>query len=1059
MTPEDLDKILKKNDVQACLAFFSDMSEAKRKLLATRADAWLKVVLSVAADAVPVWWTQSASLDRARQTKEESNRLKSELPKQAQDLACVECCRIAVLATANLTEIRKFGEEGVPTPENAFAVLAARKPKWLDKWMKFACKERTFTHWLLIRRMEREGLAELEADSNYWSGMAMGLPQRSEALPSAFDDDLQLCDMLWSMLDDEPTMLLLSGLPNVPSPEGSYDYRSTLGLDTSESRERIFVRAADAWEEAIPHLMAKTTIDKTKLNDSMVYWLNRLGADDQESTTVNLGTRFSWFGAVYASIEKDEKLKRRNLPRIVGLLNAPNRFAIRWAIEKLRSYDAELLPVDDIGAGMASLFRIKGREHAAEAMVLLKHMANSPGVDKKQIAHIALEGLEHSSQEIHKKSLDLIGKLGVADDAGFAMALRERLSCLSGLLRERADKLVKGALTDVAGSNCGGDLEPEQESFDDLGDLESRINLLEESVKELAGINEAVAALKNTAPYVKALSFATYQIPRLNLTTAVTPITDVDDLIFRMIQIIEGNADAETMELVMDGVSRLCDQHEDNLAELFSPLHNRVQQSMASAGWRFLTGGPFSHVITLIAAWSEQRALNVQSPFVDQLVNQSPGDFFALRIQGVVNRVLKRVSRPLLSAPTHKGGWVDPRIMVERQRSYSLDGLGAVDGADFIQALLRCTPDGRVEALRDSRDISGEFGAALRFAFGGDLEGDVTRPELWVAAARARAPECDFDFLSERFSDLGPDSAICARYKRCFVEIQQALASRRTQYDDVACIEITPGPQPRQDRVWFPTELLHQPSYHNNGRRLGSFVWPQFQESLFSVSLQRLAGYLETERFDCSGLEMLLDPDVNASGLMCPLILIGLGAKQFETGQFFEDALVACIEDGRLDGIIIGAAASDHIFDSITQTRWIKAFRNVAKVSPLHNQVIRISIENILAGRSNPDSNPPIKFLELLYELCLDVEEGMVSDAVPAYLSSVAAKGKGKGALLAKQLLKLETGKAMPSRKAAAQYALRSRVQRGERYQSTRRQAQFSPDRLEPVGEQADVRY
>ncbi|MBX9690952.1 MAG: hypothetical protein K2Z81_01100, partial [Cyanobacteria bacterium] len=487
MTAADLDKVLKTNSVQACVDFFAEMSEAKRKLLAPRANAWLRVVIAEAAESVPIWWNRSPSSEKQKKAAEELELLRKELPADARDVSKAECCRIAVLATGMITDLKKLGEEGVPSSENAYLVLANRKPKWLEKWMKMVCKEKTFTHWLLIRRLEREGLAEIVPDSNYWCGMAMGLPQTNGGLMGAFSDDPELLSLLWRMMEDEPSMLLLSGWPNVLAPEGSYYFRANLGLDTHDSRKLVLSGAADAWAEAIPHLVASDNTAKRKLNDSIVYWLNRLGSDDQESAEVNLEIRFQWFCKVFSSLEKDDDLRRQNLPRLVGLLNSPNRFAIRWAIEKLSGYESLSLPVEDIGVAMGNLFRIKGKEHAAEALALLRKMSEPIDADRRRIACIAIEGLEHSSQEIHRKSLDLIEKLGGASDSVVATELKERLSCLSGLLRERADGIVRHAL------GVSGVVEEIDEGTDSLGsyeELKSRINQLDDSIRKLAAIED-----------------------------------------------------------------------------------------------------------------------------------------------------------------------------------------------------------------------------------------------------------------------------------------------------------------------------------------------------------------------------------------------------------------------------------------------------------------------------------------------------------------------------------------------------------------------------------------
>jgi hypothetical protein len=115
------------------------------------------------------------------------------------------------------------------------------------------------------------------------------------------------------------------------------------------------------------------------------------------------------------------------------------------------------------------------------------------------------------------------------------------------------------------------------------------------------------------------------------------------------------------------------------------------------------------------------------------------------RVGKLRERVLAGFAGPLLSAPTHEGGWIDPTILVERwQEIERLER--EPDPLDVIQALLRLAPDRRSDALNAAKQLSHRSAAALRWALGGDearLELDTDREPVWVAAARARVPQGD----------------------------------------------------------------------------------------------------------------------------------------------------------------------------------------------------------------------------------------------------------------------------------------------------------------------------
>ncbi len=65
---------------------------------------------------------------------------------------------------------------------------------------------------------------------------------------------------------------------------------------------------------------------------------------------------------------------------------------------------------------------------------------------------------------------------------------------------------------------------------------------------------------------------------------------------------------------------------------------------------------------------------------------------FARRVQALAHRAAQRQAGPLLGAPTHVGGWIDPRVLVERAQSWAALP-SRLDRLDASVALLRLAPD------------------------------------------------------------------------------------------------------------------------------------------------------------------------------------------------------------------------------------------------------------------------------------------------------------------------------------------------------------------------------
>ena len=104
-------------------------------------------------------------------------------------------------------------------------------------------------------------------------------------------------------------------------------------------------------------------------------------------------------------------------------------------------------------------------------------------------------------------------------------------------------------------------------------------------------------------------------------------------------------------------------------------------------------------------------------------------------------------------------------------------------------------------------------------------------------------------------------------------------------------------------------------------------------------------------------LEPLLDADEPLGELARVVLCLGLSAKEPGEHTLAADVLAAAITDGRVDGQILSPTLAKLLTTGdIKPARWAKVFGDVARISPLHAHIVRLTLENTLAeaGKRSP---------------------------------------------------------------------------------------------------------
>jgi hypothetical protein len=408
----------------------------------------------------------------------------------------------------------------------------------------------------------------------------------------------------------------------------------------------------------------------------------------------------------------------------------------------------------------------------------------------------------------------------------------------------------------------------------------------------------------------------------------------------------------------------------------------------------------------LVAAWLDrERPAAIDPPLTVM-------GFCSARLHAVARRAAAGRARPLLSAPTHAGGWIAATTLLGRLRR---DG-EPDDEADLVLALLRLAPDGRSRGLREAAGLPGETGAVVRFALGGDDEQPASAGAVWVAAVRARFPRRDAPDLGRAFQKLGSGAA---RIDRPQIRIEQTGDKYIWHH-----LYVTPDEPGRPPSALYPTVAVHARS----GRRpwAGSWYWwgagwggtgaeteadvrwcatlqPGDPESFLAEGLARIGNNLDWSeaRWELRAfLEPLLELPTSFSSIATRLLTLALAAKEPGIRGLAGDIAARALTDGRLAASALGAALGEAWGTPlVTPRRFALSLASAGAVSDESRARIREAL--VLGLRTRPHADAA-QVLELLHELCHAEEVGVADAQARAALESYKS---GKAGRIAKGLL------------------------------------------------------
>jgi len=992
MTPQELTALVERQDEAGLVEALSGLPEPDRRALAATALELRKAALEARGRAIDVW-------QRAAHAQ------------------------LAVMGTASRQEIRKcnFEEhdssmiEHFKLDASLGRILVDRHPDWLREFV-----ESTYLPWETVLPVIQAGCVSPVTSDLVLREMFVGLYERGGIVDT---------------LIGEPEML-----------EGVYrafeidmDALGYLG----ERRERD----AD-WGPAIIELCNRGHLDRTRMLGKIVEGL----ANDHLPETIGRMLRFH--DALVATADERKALEAEYLALLASAQTSFIGFALRHlkALAKAKQLDADAYVRE-----VPRVFHCPAKSHPKTALALLKTaVKQQPGLRSAAVL-AAAEGLAHPHEDVQDAAMKLVETWAEPGDFQLSETLASHRDQVAAPIRPRVDAVVgklAGAAEGESESVSTTGPDAATPGSDWAGDLDARraeIDRLPKPVRQKLGLDEVLAACEQgrlAAP----TTWTPLDAPVLASLERIEPIQSLDELFDVVAHAIETVDHGDDVERILDGISRMCDRRPDGFQRRAAPIVARIEKCLQATTSGLMTWVCDRGVAPVLMAWltGSLKAEGMSSGIALIWRGCTWRQSMAYRMRKLAARVKNRVAAPLLAAPSHRGGWIDPSVWAERWECLTRARV-EVPEIELIQSLLRLTPEGREAALERIKPIECLFHDPVVWALGG--EADIgARPRsaaVWIAAGRCRDPNGHLSNEPWPGTKLtGPDvwEPACCRWRsvkgryrfeaseewfeRVFDpdgddpilqfdlqppldwDVSRSLLSARSHFSEVSFAAILPQWVIQWSAMVWPAKL---DGYWRFAAR--AFL---FRLDKRSSALSPFAAYLDP----------LFEPDRPLTELAALALWVATLGKDADSRTAAIDAWIALVGDGRGDAGLLG-----DVLTRLAEGGWLRlnrladALREVSRASSLHAWTVAEVLQDLLASlEALPrDAHHVLQLLrELLVQLGLE--------ARPELRASLQSqKGTGKTAKLARQLAKLAPTESAEARTAALEL-LDARIARANRW-------------------------
>lgn len=805
-------------------------------------------------------------------------------------------------------------------------ILADRKPTWINEWISHHFEaEYPRLEWRTLWGLVKGGACTKPTNEAYCSFLAWKIHndcRNPDGKPIPLADYIagepMLLDDLWRFFEVE-----------------------TLAFIHEEP-----------WVPAFVELSGRGLLDRDRLLDATLSGL----------TTGLKQYTLSGFAKLHDQLAPTPVEMASRQPTYCDLLSVPLPHTVNFAVKMLRKLEQSKCLDEEAFLTSASAAFDGSTKGPAKSMVsLLKKIVKRRPELAPHIAKTLLNALRHPAADVQAAAVKLFAELADRADPQTVQDLADQLDELPAAIRPQAEQLVQQA---------GGEIDrtaTESESAELNARMlacRGRAGAIPARWRALAGVDEALTAIDRTE-WAAPLDFDMMQTPILASLETIVPIETNEELIDAVAHAIEAVESASEVERIVDGISRLCDQKPDDFDRRVAPLVKRIEKVKDSESrgiGSYHAGMPA--LARLVGAWLAKNT-DLAKPRWNYKSGTDVTDFVARRLNDVAERVMRDEAAALLAMPTHKGGWIDPVVLVMRWRQ--LEDSGRRPGkADLVQTLLRMAPDNRGAALAEAEPLNDPRANVMRWTLGGDqgpTKDDRKDADLWLAAGRARSPRGRLEDLTALGGQSsGPDGVAPAAYSMRATLREHQDSFKKTHRHPRLKINIEPETTGKKEEnscqpvtlmhlcgsAWLPFTMASPWVYE-----WLSQTWPSNLDAFFAAGADRVVHRLDSNSSvyepNHAYLPPLFDVDRPWTDMAYLLSVVAIASRDQDASGLAVDALVEAIADGRVHPEPLGRTLA-----KLTTPYWLKLNRlcerlaEIARITPLHAWTIRGAVEQLL---------------------------------------------------------------------------------------------------------------
>lgn len=530
------------------------------------------------------------------------------------------------------------------------------------------------------------------------------------------------------------------------------------------------------------------------------------------------------------------------------------------------------------------------------------------------------------------------------------------------------------------------------------------------ALQRLVGADDgAEASVPTAAPPSPATATPQTMAQPLEAGRALAPLTQLPEVVERLAYVLENPVDVDEWERVAGALVSLAP-----LAAEDRPAFLALQKRTRRLQWQ-TKPLPFALGRVLAAALhgepTGEEAFRVEGDGPARAEH-----FIGPRALSLIAQALAGRGLVPLATPTHRGGFIDPRILAARLLAHH-QADAEPPMAEQVLSIMRLVPaqtdagaaHAALDHLRQANRPS-PLVLALRYALG---ERDVAvlaeaaqRP-LFLAAARIRSPHADDAATLAAYGDLGPDGPLHARMDW---DLRTTTSEYGYTFHDLHTVH-TPALQPRAVGQPHHTALAlcaKHLVHHRWGTereaahiRFAASLLPSGLEPFFAEGARALGNNLdwgEAQWQNRAYLDVLLDSTAPLGPMARLLLALALGGKEPGQSALAVDALVQCVLDGRLDVAALGDTLA-RLWDTPLPKgpRYAKSLGAAATAHAALPAAVCMLLCALVESPASAGRKDLAPLLELLVELSLS-HRWPLPQTTRQCLGSLKTSGKGRAA-------------------------------------------------------------